>query len=193
MYRGYMEQKRSHKLTEKALEERLQRCIALRRRTLGTLTRKIRELETMMSDAQHLQRVKHLMENYFAMSTHEFNCLNNEVANLLTEDEKTIDQENWFEPKMATIRRFMKTTRNWIATEHELILPVEKILQEENVVDYLQETVEPNDRVSQVGVSDVTYASPRGSQVTPQLCHKYSQQELDRKRNMQPCSNVLQI
>ncbi len=87
----------------------------------------------------------------------------------------------------------MKTTKNWIASEHEIILPVEKVLQEENVVDYLQETVKPNDSVSQVGVSDVTQASTRRSQVSrTQLCHEYRQQELDRKQNMQPCSNVLQ-
>lgn len=158
---------RSHKLTEKALEERLQRCIALRRRTLGILTSKRKELESMMSDAQNLHRVKNMMENDFATSLNEFNRLNNEVANLLTEDEKTADQEIWFEPKMAAIKGFMKTTKNWIASEHEPILPVEKVLQEENnVVDYLQETVKPNDSVSQVGVSDVTHASPRGSQVS---------------------------
>ncbi len=79
---------------------------------------------------------------------------------------KTVDQEIWFEPKMAVIRGFMKTTKNWIASEHEIILPVEKVLQEENVVDYLQETVKPNDSVSQVGVSDVTQASTRRSQVS---------------------------
>ncbi len=84
----------------------------------------------------------------------------------MTEDEKTVDQEIWFEPKMAVIRGFMKTTKNWIASEHEIILPVEKVLQEENVVDYLQETVKPNDSVSQVGVSDVTQASTRRSQVS---------------------------
>lgn len=162
-----MEKGRSHKLTEKALEERLQRCIALRRRTLGILTSKRKELESMMSDAQNLHRVKNMMENDFATSLNEFNRLNNEVANLLTEDEKTADQEIWFEPKMAAIKGFMKTTKNWIASEHEPILPVEKVLQEENnVVDYLQETVKPNDSVSQVGVSDVTHASPRGSQVS---------------------------
>ncbi len=92
-----MKKGRSHKLTEKALEERLQRCIALRRRSLGTLTSKKKELESMMSDAQNLQRVKNITENDFATSLNEFNRLNNEVANLLTEDEKTVDQEIWFE------------------------------------------------------------------------------------------------
>lgn len=162
-----MEQRRSHKMTEKALEERLQRCIAQRRRTLGTLTSKRNELETMMGDAQNLQKVKNMMESDFSASLKEFNRLNNKVANLLNEDEKSYDQENWFEPKMAAIRGFMKMTKNWIAAEQKPILPVERVLQEENNVDaYLQETVKASDSVSQVGVSDVTKASPRGSQVS---------------------------
>jgi len=158
-----MKRGRSHKLTEKGLEERLQRCIAMRRRTLGILTSKKKELESMMSDAQNLQRVKYMMENDFATSLDEFNRLHNEVANLLIEDEKTADQEIWFEPKMAVIRGFMKTTKNWIAAEHEPVLPVEKELQKENVVDFLQETVKPSDSVSQVGA---TRASTRGSQIS---------------------------
>lgn len=120
-----------------------------------------------MGDAQNLQKVKNMMESDFSASLKEFNRLNNEVANLLNEDEKSYDQENWFEPKMAAIRGFMKMTKNWIAAEQKPILPVERVLQEENNVDdYLQETVKASDSVSQVGVSDVTKASPRGSQVS---------------------------
>lgn len=89
-----MEQGRSRKLTEKALEERLQRCIAQRRKTLGTLTSIGKEIETMKSDVQNVQRVKNMMENEFAKSLKEFNQFNNEVAKLLTEDEKGHDQEN---------------------------------------------------------------------------------------------------
>lgn len=162
-----MEQGRSRKLTEKALQERLQRCIAQRRKTLGTLTSIGKEIETMKSDVQNVQRVKNMMENEFAKSLKEFNQFNNEVSKLLTEDEKGHDQENWFEPKMAKIRQFMKMTKNWIAAEDELILPMKRVQQEEsNVDDYLQETVKPDDSVSQVGVRAVTDASARGSQVS---------------------------
>lgn len=120
-----------------------------------------------MGDAQNLQKVKNMMESDFSASLKEFNRLNNKVANLLNEDEKSYDQENWFEPKMAAIRGFMKMTKNWIAAEQKPILPVERVLQEENNMDdYLQETVKASDSVSQVGVSDVTKASPRGSQVS---------------------------
>lgn len=155
------EQGRSRRLTEKALEEKLQRNIALRRRKLGALTSKINEVETMMNDAQNLQSVKDVMENYFQIALSEFSCLNNEVASLLPEDEKIFDQDKWFEPKMASIKEFMKATKRWIAAVHET--PLQK--QYDVEVD-LQETVKPNDSVSQVGVNEVGHVHQHGSQVS---------------------------
>ena len=59
---------RTHRLTEKALEEQLQKNIALRRRKLGALTSKINEVEKMMSDTQNVHEVKDVMENDFPFS-----------------------------------------------------------------------------------------------------------------------------
>ena len=156
-----MEQGRSRKLTEKALQEKLQRHIALRKHNLGALTSKIRDVKTMKSYAQNLQRVKEVMENDFALNLHEFSRLNSEVANLLADDEKIHDQKKWFEPKMASITNFMKETKKWIADVHESVLQKEK---DEDVDP--QDTVEPNDSVSQVEVNDAGHARPGGSQVS---------------------------
>ena len=106
-----MDPGRTRRLTEKALEEKLQKNIALRRRKLGALTSKINELEKMMSDTQNVHKVKDVMENDFPLSLNELYCLNKEVASLLPEDEKTFDQEQWFESKMASIKEFMKATK----------------------------------------------------------------------------------
>ena len=63
-----MDPGRTRRLTEKALEEKLQKNIALRRRKLGALTSKINELEKMMSDTQNVHKVKDVMENDFPLS-----------------------------------------------------------------------------------------------------------------------------
>ncbi|KAL2082024.1 hypothetical protein ACEWY4_021842 [Coilia grayii] len=156
---------RTRKLTEKGLEERWQRLIALRRRTLGTLTSKMKEIKTKISDAQNVQNVKHMMENDFAQSLHEFSSLNNEVGSLLSEDEKINDLHNWIEPKMATITEFMKTTNIWIAHKHEAAVATETI-QDEQDIDDLQESVKPSDSVSQIGVCNVVNVQPCRSQVS---------------------------
>ena len=88
-----MDPGRTRRLTEKALEEKLQKNIALRRRKLGALTSKINELEKMMSDTQNVHKAKDVMENDLPLSLNELYCLNKEVASLLLEDEKTFDQE----------------------------------------------------------------------------------------------------
>ena len=124
-----MAQGRSRKLIEKALEDKLQKYIALRRRKLGTLTSTIREFEILMRDARNVQNVQDAMEKDFAELVGEFRSLNSEVANLLREDERTCDQDNWFEVKMAPIREFMKETKRWIAAVHEStsVLPMENV------------------------------------------------------------------
>ncbi|KAL6461401.1 hypothetical protein MHYP_G00295450 [Metynnis hypsauchen] len=130
-----VEQGRSHRLTEKGLKERLQRLIALRRQ--------------VRSEAQN---VKNMMESDFARSQNEFKSLNNEVGNLLSEDEKMLDHDNWFEPKMALIKHFMKTTKRWVADEHESTVKETVQLEEHNVMDEQQEAVLPSGTVSQIEV-----------------------------------------
>ena len=164
-----MAQGRSRKLTEKALEDKLQKYIALRRRKLGTLTSTIREFEILMRDAGNVQNVQDAMEKDFAELVGEFRSLNSEVANLLSEDERTCDQDNWFEVKMAPIREFMKETKRWIAAVHEStsVLPMENVQQKEfDMVDSLQEAVRPNDSISQAGDRNAERGSLCGTQVS---------------------------
>lgn len=155
------EQGRSRKLTEKASEEKLQRCIALRRRKLGTLTSRIKELEKLMGDAKNVQNVQDSMENDFALLVNDFHCCNKEVINLLEEDEKEFDQYTWFEPKIATIRDFMKTAKTWIANGQEYMPPQHENVHEggSDVMDKLQESVRPSDSISQAGIGNAEKAS----------------------------------
>ncbi|XP_076839331.1 uncharacterized protein LOC143484479 [Brachyhypopomus gauderio] len=164
-----VEQGRPRKLTEKGIEERLQRFIALRRRTLGTLTSRMKEIEALMS-AKNLENVKDMMESEFAQSLNEFNSLNNEVGNLLSEDEKMLDQDNWFVPKMEVIKDFMKITKRWIADEHEYTMKESMQLEEQHVIDEQQDAILPSDSVSQVRVCRAVKDHLRGSRVSGTSC-----------------------
>ena len=87
------------------------------------------------------------MENDFPLSVNVFYCINKEVASLLPEDEKTFDQEQWFESKMASVKEFMKATKTWIAAVHE------GSLQKDDAEVDPQDTVKPSNSISQCGAS----------------------------------------
>lgn len=181
-----LEQGRSCKLTEKAHKEKLQRCITMRKRKLGALTSKMKDVEAMMSDAQNFRSVQEVMENDFAPSLNEFTCLNNEVASLLPEDETISDQEKWFEPKMASIKKFMKETKRWIADVHGATLQKEK----DDEID-LQDTVKTSDSVSQVGTMVIgTPVHMDLKLAAHQPYHEFRQHVLNKKLNTQLCLNV---
>lgn len=113
------EHKRAPKPTEKALEEKLHRIIGLRRAKLSALTSNIKTLERLMNDDENLQNVHDLMQLDFAQLLAEFNDLNVQVQDLLSEDERIADQQNWFQPKMDSVNIFRNKTENWIAAVAE--------------------------------------------------------------------------
>jgi len=112
------EHKRACKPTERALEEQLHRRTSLRRAKLSALTSKIKTIEGLMIDDENLQNVQDLMQLEFAQLITEFTDLNVQVKDLLPEDEKTADQTNWFEPKMDSLRLFIKKTKDWMDCYH---------------------------------------------------------------------------
>lgn len=121
------------------MEEKLQRLIALRRRTLATLTEQMKKIETR-SDAQNLQDMKDMMDIDFVQSL-KFNSLNKQVGDLLSEDEKMCDHDNWFGPKMKARKDFIKTPKNWITEVHEATEKETVQLENYNVIDETQEAV----------------------------------------------------
>ena len=65
----------------------------------------------------------------------------------MPEDEKTLDQEQWFESEMASIKEFMKATKTWIADVHE------GSLQKDDAEVDPQDAVKSSDSISQYGAS----------------------------------------
>ncbi|KAL1281782.1 hypothetical protein QQF64_000585 [Cirrhinus molitorella] len=161
-----VEQGRSRKLTEKGLEERLQRLIAKRKRTLRALTGQMKEIETMRRDTQNVQEVKDMMESDFEQSLNEFIRLNKEVGNLWTEEEKMFDHVDWFEPKMALFKDFIRTTKRWVADVQESMEKETEQPEKHDEISEHQEAVLPSDSISQIGVSSAAKAHSCGSHVS---------------------------
>lgn len=139
------EHKRAPKPTERALEEQLHRRIGLRRAKLSALTSKSKAIEKLMIDEENLQNVQELMQLDFAQLLTEFTELNLQVQDLLSEDEKIADQQNWFQPKLDSLRDFEKKTENWIAAVGD------KKGQKDNVD--MEDDVSPHDSASQVSAN----------------------------------------
>ena len=153
--------RQSRRQTEKAKQEKLQKCIALRRERMGVLTSKMNELLPLLNDVQNLPHVKDVYKGDFACAYEEFFHFNNEIECLLPEDERVVDQEAWFEPKRAGIHDFMNTVTKWIAGQDQLTMMKE--FDDEN---NLQDEVKPSDSASQVGVKDTESVHKGGSQVS---------------------------
>ncbi len=137
------EQKRVCKPTERALEEQLHRHISLRRAKLSALTSKIKTIEGLMIDDGNLQNVGDLMQLEFAQLITEFTDLNVQVKDLLPENEKTADQTNWFEPKMDSLRLFIRKSKDWMAAVGD---------KSQNYNVEMEDVVTSQDSASQISV-----------------------------------------
>lgn len=99
-----------------------------------------------MIDEENLQNVQELMQLDFAQLLTEFTELNLQVQDLLSEDEKIADQQNWVRPKLDSPRDFEKKTENWIAAVGD-----KKKGQKDNVD--MEDDVSPHDSASQVSAN----------------------------------------
>lgn len=106
--------KRRIKLTPKALEEKLEKNMTLRKRVLARLVSKAEEIKRLMSDDSnaHVVEKDHLRE--YSKLLNEFIEVNNTISELLSEDERTADQQYWSEPNLTKYENFLTTLEQWI-------------------------------------------------------------------------------
>lgn len=89
--------KRKIKLTTKALEEKLNKQMNLRKRVLARLVSKAEEIENLMrNDSNALLVEKDHLSDY-SKFLNEFTEVNNTVSELLSDDERKADQQYWSE------------------------------------------------------------------------------------------------
>lgn len=99
-----METKRTGKLTEIAMRNKLHRLIGARRGLLVQITGRKKEIESLMSDAGNKQKVQESVHNDFSALVITFEDLTWQVGELLFEEEKDAYLNTWVGPKMLTIR-----------------------------------------------------------------------------------------
>nr|XP_049612597.1 uncharacterized protein LOC125990036 isoform X1 [Syngnathus scovelli] len=108
------DRKREPKYTQKALEEKLQRLIGQRRAKMAHITAKMKEMDNMKNNEEHVdKRESETLQSFYKLHE-EFILLNNNIVQMLPEDEADTDQRDWYESKAATIKQFLHETEGWI-------------------------------------------------------------------------------
>lgn len=154
-----MESKRTVKLTEKALEDKLYKLIGARRGVLACKTGKRKEVESLRGDAGNLKEVQECMHDDFPTLVIEFKELTRQEGDLLSEEERAADLTNWFEPKMIAIRQFEMENKKWMDALSESKTNEENTddddEKEEEVQDEdVNDDIGPEDSASQVSVAN---------------------------------------
>lgn len=106
--------KRRIKLTPKALEEKLDKQMNLRKRALARLASKAEEIEKLMKNDSNALIVEkdHLCD--YSKLLNEFIEVNNVISELLSEDERKADQQYWSEPNLTKYEHFLTKLEQWI-------------------------------------------------------------------------------
>ncbi len=129
--------KRAVKYTHKALEERLNRLINLRKSKMAQITIHMNEIDKLKDNYENVEKVEQEVLTKLTKLYEEFMELNENIQELLLDEEKEDDQCIWFEPKSSKIREFVLATEQWIES-----------VKDTNAAKI--EDIEPGDNVSEV-------------------------------------------
>ncbi|XP_019750034.1 uncharacterized protein LOC109530618 [Hippocampus comes] len=130
--------KRVPKLTAKAQEDKLQQLKGARKAKLRYLTRKMKEIEALMDDANNAGDVNAIISGDFAATYIEFCAANDAVKTLMSDAQVFDDQAQWFEPKAKYLNAFVEKSESWL----------QEVNKQENEAKRLDAEIEPADSVS---------------------------------------------
>ncbi|XP_032425050.1 uncharacterized protein LOC116723928 [Xiphophorus hellerii] len=129
--------------TPPASEDMLKVRVLSRRGRLGACTRKINEIKTLMSDAGNVDAVNESVQA-FKEAVDEFRNAHKLVQELLSEEEKENDYDDWFEPRITNLNYFLNDVETWKK-------------------DIVQSTIRPSDSISNVSQKSKSSSSIRSS------------------------------
>lgn len=179
---------RAVKITPKAMEERLQRIINLRKAKLAKLTGTVKQVRQLMENEcdTSLTEVTQLMKD-FNERFGEFCGLNTNVKEVLQqmpEEDLTKDQENWFEPKADSFKAFAETASAWI----------DKMAMRAVEAEKCNEDVDPSDSISNASVSKRSdkALSERGSCASSSVSSTRMKAEVERATLLIKASSLRQ-
>lgn len=107
-------EKRTVKMTEKAVEEHKSRQLHARRNKLSQLTSMIKHIEQLMEDDANVDIVKNKLRVDFSGLQQEFSDLNAGLRRFMSEEEFLDNQKNWFDPKNKPINDFFWKCEEWM-------------------------------------------------------------------------------
>lgn len=106
--------RRKVKLTSKALEEKLEKRMKVRKRVLTRLVSKAEEIENLMKNDANAYLVEKDNLSDYSKFLNEFIEANNAVSELLPDDEKEADQLYWRELNLTKFENFLAKIEQWI-------------------------------------------------------------------------------
>lgn len=142
--------------------EKLHRLNGSRRAKLGQLTKKINELNLLKENDNNVDKVEEECLNDFAKLFGEFNDLNKEYVDLLSEEEAIADQRNWFDPKSKVMEQFVSLTEKWITEVRKGTKQPHEDMEEEDAL-LGEDGVRPEDSASRVSGNNSVASSTASS------------------------------
>ncbi|KAL3987991.1 21S rRNA GM methyltransferase [Sarotherodon galilaeus] len=179
---------RAVKITPKAMGERLQRVVNLRKAKLAKLTGTVKQVRQLMENEcdASLTEATQLMKD-FNERFGEFCGLNTNVKEVLQqmpEEDLTKDQEKWFEPKADSFKAFAETASAWI----------DKMAMRAVEAEKCNEDLDPSDSISNASVSkrsDKAF-SERGSCASSSVSSTRMKAEVERATLLIKASSLRQ-
>ena len=106
--------KRKIKLTSKALEEKLDTKMRVRKRVLARLVSKAEEIENLMKNDSNAFLVEKDHLSDYSKFLYEFIEANEVVSELLQDEEREADQLHWSKPNLPKLKSFLAQIEQWI-------------------------------------------------------------------------------
>ncbi|CAI5649405.1 unnamed protein product [Oreochromis niloticus] len=179
---------RAVKITPKAMEEKLQRVVNLRKAKLAKLTGTVKQVRQLMENecdaslAEATQLMKDFNERFGEFC--DLNTNVKEVLQQMPEEDLTKDQEKWFEPKADSFKAFAETASAWI----------DKMAMRAVEAEKCNEDVNPSDSISNASVSkrsDKAF-SERGSCASSSVSSTRMKAEVERATLLIKASSLRQ-
>ena len=107
-------EKRTIKMTEKAVEDHKARKSQARKHKFSQLTSLTKHIEQLMDDDSNVDAVKNKLRVDFTGLQQELLDLNSDLKKLMDEEDFMLDQRDWFDPKQKVMDDFFWRCEEWM-------------------------------------------------------------------------------
>lgn len=141
-------------MTDKAVEEKRNKLVQLRRSKLAQLSGKANEIEHLMDDDANVSTVKQKLRIDYQELVREFGERNYALQQFMPDEDFTNDHLSWYEPKASEINIFVAKVERWM----------QKVEERAKQAKLCDEEVKPTDSVSTILSATSRRSRKRGSE-----------------------------